>query len=436
MAYKFVPYMAGGAGGGPCSWNDLTDKPFDAVSIYTCESSAKFTGNDGHVDASESLVEGNSYTVVFDGVPYKCVARYSEGAIVLGNTYIVMHDINTGEPFCIAQEAGSKKIMGFLEDGGEAEHTVEILVVNTLDPKYLPEQNHSWNDLTDKPFGSSDIAPIVNHAFDDNFDYGASVWANNHPFIKVSDVVLSANDVIGGTVYFKGWYQTVPTNVAAENVIECDGGIVITTGVTNLVISVAKTDANAWFDVNTSEFSAFPVPEPGTYFMFGEGGGTERMVFPPKTLDAKYLPKHIHSWSDLGEIAIYTCSNSAKFTGDDSYIDASESLVEGNTYIVVFDGVRYECIAGYNVQQGYCYLGNNHTWSGNAVDTGEPFGIWQSNGSKTIMGFLPSGDYEEHTIQIIVKHNIDEKFIPDTIARVEDVKRLIAEAVAEALSGN
>ena len=206
----------------------------------------------------------------------------------------------------------------------------------------------------------------------------------------------------------------------ADNVIKCDGGIVIVNGGRNYVISVSKTDAEAWYDY-TGNFSTFSVPEPGTYFMFDEGGGVDKMTFAPKTLDPKYLPEHIHSWNDLGEVSIYTCESTTKFTGNDGYIDASESLVEGNTYIVVFDGVRYECIAGYDVQQGFCYLGNKHTWSNSEEDTGEPFGIWQANGSKAIEGFLPRGDYEEHTIQIIVKHNIDEKFIPDTIARKADV---------------
>lgn len=272
----------------------------------------------------------------------------------------------------------------------------------------------SWNDLTDKPFGDLGLAPIVNPG-------EGALWANDQPYVKASDIVLSVSDVIGSTIYYKAEGITDVLTVAAENVMECDGGITIIDRYgESLVVSVSRNDAEWYYSRGNPTMQPFYVQEPGTYFMFYEAGWTETMIFPSdiKTLDPKFIPEHNHSWSDLGEVSIYTCESTAKFIGSGNiWIDASESLVEGNIYTVVFDGVSYECVAE-NIGYGYLQLGNPDINNGTYSGEGEPFAIGQQIGKKTIYGILPSGDYEEHTVEILVEHKIDEKYLPDTIARV------------------
>lgn len=76
-------------------------------------------------DKNFTIVDGKSYTVIWDGVTYQCVATIFDSVSVLGNLGIMgIPDSNTGEPFLFAPQGGQKLI--YTTDT-VATHTVIVL---------------------------------------------------------------------------------------------------------------------------------------------------------------------------------------------------------------------------------------------------------------------------------------------------------------------
>lgn len=106
------------------------------------------------------------------------------------------------------------------------------------------------------------------------------------------------------------------------------------------------------------------------------------------------------------------------------------SLNEGSTYIVTWDGQEYTCIArddGY----GEIYIGNQTLSDGwsfpETIVSDEPFFIWAYEDSNNEI----RGSTENHTFilsgYVDSAHKLDERYIPDTIARVSELNALIGD---------
>lgn len=108
------------------------------------------------------------------------------------------------------------------------------------------------------------------------------------------------------------------------------------------------------------------------------------------------------------------------------YADYTRNLEAGHTYNVICDGVEYQCAPVWS-ETYYSYTIGNAALSSFGSDTGEPFFInSHMNTMMTIIYFSTEG---EHTISInegMIEstHQLDEKFIPDTIARKSEVDAL------------
>ena len=157
----------------------------------------------------------------------------------------------------------------------------------------------------------------------------------------------------------------------------------------------------------------------------------------------------VDSWNDLkdkpfednGEIitTIFTGRAQLESMGDGhlqkegSYgQQANDLLLEvGQKYNVMWDGALYECTALSN--GNYIYIGNaSLSWDTSSnIDTSEPFCIFTTDGSCIV--FWEGGMRGYKNVEISnVKRNlktIDEKYIPDTIARVEDIPNNIVQTV-------
>lgn len=106
-------------------------------------------------DEGFTIVDGNSYTVIWDGVTYQCVATAfipSPGynLLVLGNLHIVFPEdaADTGEPFLFVMM--SERGKGFYANDTAATHTITVRrkVVYPMDNEYLSLQNSNIiNDL-------------------------------------------------------------------------------------------------------------------------------------------------------------------------------------------------------------------------------------------------------------------------------------------------
>lgn len=101
------------------------------------------------------------------------------------------------------------------------------------------------------------------------------------------------------------------------------------------------------------------------------------------------------------------------------YVDSAKSVIIGETYTVTFDGVEYECEC-----LSYKRFGNLSLYYDTEEDTGEPF-LLRYDGM--VNGYvLTVKETGTHTISIeqrVVEH-LDEKYIPETIARVADLPSL------------
>ena len=95
-------------------------------------------------------------------------------------------------------------------------------------------------------------------------------------------------------------------------------------------------------------------------------------------------------------------------TTDNSTFNLTDVLIEGQTYIVTWDGVNYECIA--RNYDGYIMLGNNAIYEYDndiTTDTGEPFAMETEEGNANGWIYLAEGDTSEHSISITA-HIVEE----------------------------
>lgn len=94
----------------------------------------------------QPLVEGATYTVIFNGVTYQCLAREYDGYIMIGNNAIYEYDngveTDTGEPFAIEYEVNSTNAYLYTDDTITEAPSVSISgtveVVHQIDKKYVP----------------------------------------------------------------------------------------------------------------------------------------------------------------------------------------------------------------------------------------------------------------------------------------------------------
>lgn len=98
-------------------------------------------------------------------------------------------------------------------------------------------------------------------------------------------------------------------------------------------------------------------------------------------------------------------------------------FTEGETYIVTWDGVEFECVA--KEYYGYIMLGNNAIYEydeGVETDTGEPFAVEHEVGYTDCFFYLI--DEGTHTVSIkqrtIEVHEIDELYLPENVKKQAD----------------
>lgn len=138
---------------------------------------------------------------------------------------------------------------------------------------------------------------------------------------------------------------------------------------------------------------------------------------------------HTHSYNDLedkpfGE-EITEILHAEQFTCDSQEpIDlGAVRFYMDNTYIVYFDDVRYECIP-WSRTSDWIVVGNLGAYDEDQSDNGMPFYILDFDDG-TFFYSLTDGT---HTVSIYkaeyVTSPLDEKYIPDTIARTANLPQI------------
>ena len=130
-----------------------------------------------------------------------------------------------------------------------------------------------------------------------------------------------------------------------------------------------------------------------------------------------YIKNRTH-WVENEQIyTIYTGTfgTSGAGVGKMAFIEMDEPLVEGDEYLVVLNGTQYTLTAA--IDEYDCVYIGDHTYSFTVI----PFKISNDSALGQMVEVGKNGDWNL-TVKRHIKeiHQLDEKFIPDTIARVHN----------------
>lgn len=149
------------------SWEELEDKPFGMTETEIVNvPSLEFSNGMTQGLATSIPIEGDLYTVVWDGTEYLCSATIVEGMMCLGNFGALTGGDDTGEPFLLMFGNVDGEFMFMCYDlpsamGGVATSTHSALVVGftakQIDAKYIPSQDWSATNseigyISNRPF--------------------------------------------------------------------------------------------------------------------------------------------------------------------------------------------------------------------------------------------------------------------------------------------
>lgn len=351
----------GSGGGGVSSWNDLTDKPFyseflteEILSVAslpfdnTTSGYALYTAENTYYD----MTPGRAYTVTWAGEEYQCEAKAFEdtenlsSGVVLGevNMYVPNTPSGNNEPFgvaCIRYE-GSLEVTYILSHNGVYNGPVEIRfegeVVKTIDPKYLPEGIGSgggakhWDELEGRPF-YSEFEAIVDTTLEIDPDMGQGMLADPIGLVAGQKYTVTWNGVeyVSTAQPFDG--EGVPMVVLGDLSGLPGGGV--STGEPFLIVEVPPEIA--------AEMGASGMVQPL------DGSTSVTVVIGSeitKTLDPKYLPKHLQFGPEQREKVLF---EKEQYIPNASLVNLTQrtDLVAGETYNVYWAGVKYKCVAQY-----------------------------------------------------------------------------------------
>ena len=265
----------------------------------------------------------------------------------------------------------------------------------------------SWNDLTDKPFYDEvkvDEVIFELNGVETKYDesQGGSVWAEI-PYVWHD---FSQNPRYA--VLINGEFYNVGCSIDSYTI-----------WLGNKSIAGVSGDTGEPFVI--------------TFPKLGEGYGTCALItklegvydvkvfigtHDQKVLDTKFLPEGYPKYS------YPICTLLDNLETSDSYGQLDFLLYDGADYTVIFDGTEYQCKGEtYTMDGGYSAVHIGNPTSIGFADNGMPFGIDSFDGVETWWAASVDG---AHTISIKgaveTTTPMDEKLIPDTIARKTDVE--------------
>ena len=415
------------------SWNDLTDKPFGEkevgsnILIWDCDTTGK------------ESPDGMMYFVCDAEVTYEelkksaVVEIYSDGSQIFSFDFITQindSDVIITEAFAYAKFDGAKlgnityPKRGFycypngdefriiLDESVKPFKTIETVPIDT---KYLPDVVSDWNQndetalnyIKNKPFGEyrkfQDITWDGNSDGLESANTGMMIWC----YKMTEDYsYLEPTDFIGATFRIPIINDLV--TITEEHI--SDDGLSVVVIVGGYVVFAFIKDGGSAQYIGSN---------PGLWLYKNSGGSyTDVVSFPSeiKTIDPKYLPNNgIINWNDLEgkPFDISIISDQQIFEGTEfGPVMVTTPIVEGQKYIVIYNGTEYECIA--RNYDGYLMLGNNaiYEYDGDInIDTGEPFAIeWYG---EALEGSGYSNKDIQHTIQIKSIRTLDLQYLPE-----------------------
>ena len=376
------------------------------------------------------LIVGETYTVLYDGESYTCVAErlpnsnnawYSYNRAYIGN--IAFSDdppegvTDTGEPFLVetytrySGDAAYGMISAYAkyEDDNVDSHSITVTgalpEVVTIDKKYLTQHQHWWKDIINRPFGFDAEAKSV--IFEEQ---SVTTVMNDYSGVALSGLPVDYS-LIAEFKYYVTFDGTLYTCTACVNP-DFDSVYIGNPSI------FGKTGGNE----EPFYIESYGYGEP--LCLFTEVEGTHTIEFSGtvkclKKLDKIFLPEHEHehSWNSLtdkpfGEVpALETVVDSLTRDDYEAGNKPSCNFVVGEVYTVDWNGVLYENLVCYD-NDGYHTIGN--------LDE-HPFCIDDDGGN----GLCIVVNVMEPFLMSIFKHGgttikkIDPKYLPDGIGGID-----------------
>ena len=459
---KLSNISVSGGGGAPqvqVDWEQGDESSVDYIKnrpFYTnrakknilSESDVNLIGNIEYTMVSDSLLfeEGQTYTVVFNGIQYECTAWYHESwnEIVIGNgAYVDASGYGDDVPFAFDSYDG-ECYLNYLSKGT---YVFSIYYGNSLDNVLLPETtytacyytiiadsllfeegqtytvvfNGTQYECTAWYHESWDSVAIGNGAYVEANGYGDDVpfafdsydgecyllSPNTGTYVfsiyygdSLDNVLLPETSVVlENNGYDELKYNQLELEVGNTYIVMCNGtqyectawyheswgGIVIGNG--------AYVDASGYGDDVPFAF----ICGGGMAFLYSSGSGTYVFSIYGDSLDDVLIPETT--------LTIY----------DDMNPWVSLTLLqfkEGNSYIVTFDGVEYECSPYW--LRDTLVIGNGAFVDAYGYGDDVPFFVYNDGDYNYL-----SGSVGDHTISIGISteeiKKIDKKYLPDDL---------------------
>lgn len=291
----------------------------------------------------------------------------------------------------------------------------------------------SWNDLEGRPFYERDNKTNI-YLDEQNFD-GFVDWSGG--LYAKFDVELSLNSAIErGKTYTINWDGVEYISELKET----ENGLYLGFNAYGSIhddypfgiwfsMSNASNNYNASIIIN----SIYTTSTESSHTISIYEGGLEL-----KKLDAKFLPDTVlyqGDWDEknpdsvnyirnkpFGEIEIpVNIIPEQLLTITSSYIQIKPNipqLIAGKTYLVVFNGVEYKCIA--RTCSGYVLIGNGIIYGDGHESNGEPFSCDSHSSGTFYVNVLNKGEYTFSMSEFVTDIKpIDKKFLHDIAAQSE-----------------
>jgi hypothetical protein len=307
------------------SWNDLADKPFGDVAIYSWSEDKEYeeklsvTHLDTFADfivkisndvlTREEIIGKKVYlSSILNGEHHSDVVEYTEENVSpdMGGVYVA-------EPFYIVTAEsvdiggvvltkGAWAPSGYKEDSLVFYTEASIIDTKKLDLKYLPEHQHNWEtDIVAKPFGEN----VLLYEWDENKTYEEKVEmpsTTQIPYrymVKISDYVPEPSELFGAVSSIYGISEGAP--VEYEFVLnEADlqmltGGYTFSLATSIIFITDTNNELGAGFTRGVWTFSDS---------LDQNNRVTKTIIHVPlKKIDEKYIPNTIARVSDIPDVS-------------------------------------------------------------------------------------------------------------------------------------
>lgn len=300
-----------------------------------------------------------------------------------------------------------------------------------IDELHVVAKTGSWNDLEDRPLTTETITITYDGKTEGYVvaDTGTNGAETSMTFYKVSDLVLTKENIIGQTVTAFNTGNINSTVITENFIAEYEQGVII-----EEAIALVYND-NVTID-------SYLFPEKGVYF-FNLGSGMyyiSSLTAAITVFDEKLIPYTIARRKDIKQADWAECDgSSASYVKNRTHyyregatlcekisfnvtsesftrIDQLINFEEGKKYKVVIDDVSDICTAVRINKDSENYI--------ELTPTIEGFGAVRTRLSGMICTYISGVSVGDHTLSIYEDNELkqlDEKFIPDIIARKSDL---------------